>query len=92
MLFGKCTERVFFMALRAQAGGIFFGDAPLMRSMAGDALVSQGFQVDGVLAALHGSLVAFRAGGLCPFFGMVDLVAVVAFKRLMRSRRACRLG
>ena len=73
------------MALRAQAGGAFFGDAPLMRGVAGGALISQGFQVDGMLAALHGTLMAFGAGGLGFSIGIVDLMAVVAFKRLMRS-------
>ena len=76
------------MALRAQLGGAFFGDAPLMWSVAGGACISQSFNMNGMLAAFHGSLVALRAGGSGFFFGIVDLVAVVAFERLMRSRRA----
>ncbi len=80
------------MALGAQAGGAFFGDAPLMRGVAGGALISQGFQVDGMLAALHGSPVALCARSLCRLFRVMHLMAVVAFKRLMRSRRARRLG
>ena len=80
------------MALRAQAGGAFFGDVPLMRGVTGGALVSQSLQVDGVLAAFHGALVALCAGGLGFYFGVVDLVAVVALKRLMRSRHARGLG
>jgi hypothetical protein len=71
---------------------MLFGDAPLMRSVAGDALVSQGLQVDGMLAALHGTLMAFRTGGAGGLFGVMDLMAVVAFKRLMRPRRPRRLG
>ena len=44
-----------------------------------------------MLAAFHGSLMASRAGGLGLFFRIVDLVAVVALKWLMRSRRPRRL-
>ena len=79
------------MALRAQGGSAFLGDTPLVRSVAGGALVSQSLQVDGMLTAFHGALMAFRAGGLRLFFEIVNLVAVIAFKWLMRPRRACRL-
>ena len=63
-----------------------------MRGVAGGAFITQSLDMNRMLAALHGSLVAFRAGGLCLFFGIVHLMAVVALKRLMRSRRARRLS
>ena len=63
-----------------------------MRSVAGGAFISQSLKMNGVLAALHGALVALCAGGGRYFFWMMDLMAVVAFKRLMRSRRAHRLS
>ena len=72
------------MALRAQLGRALFADTPLVRGMAGEAFVSQSFQVDGVLAAAHGALMAFRAGGFCRLFRVMDLMAIVAFKWLMR--------
>ena len=80
------------MALGAQATPSFFGDAPLMRGVAGDALTPQSFNVNGMLAAPHGSLMAPGAGGLGLLFRIMDLVAGVAFERLMRpggARRLC---
>jgi len=80
------------MTLRAQLGGGFFCDAPLMRHVAGQTLISQCLQMDGVLAAAHGALMAPGAGGPALFFGIMHLVAGVAFERLMRSGGARRLG
>ena len=80
------------MALGAQTTPSFFGDAPLMRRVAGNALTPQCLQMDGMLAAAHGSLMAPGAGGLRLLFGIMDLVAGVAFERLMRpggARRLC---
>lgn len=80
------------MALRAQLGGGFFCDAPLMRRVAGQTLISQCLQMDGVLAAAHGALMAPGAGGPGLFFGIMHLMAGVAFERLMGpggARRLC---
>ena len=79
------------MALRAQPGSPFLGDAPLVRGMAGGAFISQRLDVNGMLAALHRALMALCAGGLGFYFWVVDLVAVVALERLVRPGRARRL-
>ena len=73
------------MALRAQLFGSLLSDAPLMRGMAGQALVTEGLKMHRVLAAFHGALVALRTGGFGRLFRVMDLVTVVAFKRLMRQ-------
>lgn len=72
------------MALRAQVGGRFIGDAPLMRLVAGQAIVAQGLQMEGMLAPLHGQPVAPDASVAGSLVGTVNLMAGFASKGLMR--------
>ena len=80
------------MTLRTQAGGTLFGDAPLVRSMTGGAFITQSLDMNRMLTAFHGSLVAFRTGGAGFCFRIVNLMAVVTLKRLMCPRHARWLG
>lgn len=72
------------MALRAQVSGRLFGDAPLMRLVAGQAIVVKGLEVEGVLAPFHGQPVASDASIAGSLVGVVNLMAGFASEGLMR--------
>ena len=64
-----------------------FGDAPLMRLVAGHTIVAQGLKVEGVLAPLHSQPVAPDASVAGSLVGIVNLMAGFAPEGLMRRRQ-----